>query len=321
VILSVVIPTRDKRELLERTLRALRVQQPGVEEWEIVVVDDGSRDDTGVFLRDLTMVDPRLCVVRPPHNVGRAAARNLGWRRATGRWVVFLDDDILAPPGLLRAHLELFARADDIGTIGAVVTDPDIVDAPHFRYLDTRGVAKLPPGPAPGKYFVTQNAGVPRQALARIGGFDESYAAYGFEDMDLGFRLEDAGIRFRVLPGPVPRHIHHHTLAAYLEKKRICGRASLRQVAARHPQRLAEMRLDWIVDPPRTRAPVARRLIRRLLRHPIGPLVARIAASWPTVGARAVAEQLYFRCLDAAVMAAYCQGLADPALDSAIMAQ
>ena len=189
MILSVVIPSRDKRHLLARTLDALREQRPGPEDWEIVVVNDGSTDDTGVFLSQLAAAESRLKVVTPPFNVGRAAARNLGWQAATGRWIVFMDDDIVAPPGLLRAHLDILAADPANGTIGPAATAPEIIDAPHFHYLDTRGVAKLPPGPAPGKYFVTQNAGVPRAALSRIAGFDEDFSAYGFEDMDLGFRL------------------------------------------------------------------------------------------------------------------------------------
>jgi len=249
-------------------------------------------------------------VVAPGRNVGRACARNLGWRRARGRWVLFLDDDILAPPGLLAAHLAELRTGPGVGTIGPAVTDPAIIDAPHFRYVDTRGVAKLPAGPAPGKYFVTQNAAVPRGALARIGGFDEDFAAYGFEDMDLGFRLEDVGIRFRVLPRPVPLHIHHHTLREYLEKKRTCARGSLQAVARRHPHRLAEMRLDLVIDPPGGRPSGAARLARMLLDGTVGARILDLAARWPVTGAAAPRwPRLYARVMDAAILTCYRQGL------------
>jgi glycosyltransferase involved in cell wall biosynthesis len=310
--LSVVMPTRNKRALLERTLSALLAQDAGTDAWDVVVVNDGSTDDTGAALARLATSQPRLRVVTPPRNVGRAAARNLGWREAGGRWILFLDDDILTPPGLLRAHLDLLGSVPDAGTIGPAVTAPEIVDAPHFHYIDTRGVAKLPPGPAPGKYFVTQNAGVPRAALAEVGGFDEGYAAYGFEDMDIGFLLEDAGVRFQVLPAPVPWHIHHHTLADYLEKKRICGRSSLPRLAARHPQRLPEMRLDLVVDAPGGPPPgPTRRLLRAALRGWPGRLALRLAAAWPAAGDEPVLPALHHRCLDACVLTCFCQGLAE----------
>ena len=63
-------------------------------------------------------------------NFHPTSARNLGARAALGRWILFLDDDIVAPPGLLQAHLDLLNRLPGCGTIGCVDTDPDLVDAP-----------------------------------------------------------------------------------------------------------------------------------------------------------------------------------------------
>lgn len=315
MILSVVIPTRDKRPLLERTVAALRAQDLGGRAWEIIVVDDGSRDDTAAALARLAAAPGApLRVVAPPRNVGRAAARNLGWRQATGRWVLFLDDDILAPPGLLAAHLAILGTSDRAGTIGPAVTDPAIVDAAHFHYLDTRGVAKLGAGPAPGRYFVTQNAAVPREALAAVGGFDEGFSAYGFEDMDLGFKLEDWGVRFQVLAAPVPRHIHHHTLAEYLAKKRVCGRHSLREIAQRHPDRIAEMRLDTVIDVPGSGPTLANRLLRGCLASPGGSALGPLLRNWPR-GAhhRPLAPRVYARLMDLAVLREYRLGLRDRA--------
>jgi glycosyltransferase involved in cell wall biosynthesis len=312
VILSVVIPTRNKVELLVRTLAALRAQDLGDAGWEIVVVDDGSTDATAATLAELAgSPGIPVRVVSPACNVGRAAARNLGWQRAAGRWILFLDDDILAPPGLLAAHLAELAADPRRGTIGPAVTDPAIVDGAHFYYLDTRGVAKLGPGSAPARYFVTQNAAVPREGLAAVGGFDEGFSAYGFEDMDLGFRLEEWGVRFVVLPFPVPLHIHHHTLAEYLEKKRICGRHSLREVARRHPARLREMRLDLVMDPGTgPPAGLAVWILRAAIDGPLGAAVAGCLRHWPTVGdRRPLAAALYTRCMDLAVLRAYRQGL------------
>ncbi len=312
MILSVVIPTRDKRPLLERTLAALRAQDLGGRAWEIVVVNDGSTDDTGDALARLARdAVPPLRIVTPTANVGRAAARNLGWQKATGRWVLFLDDDIVVPEGLLSAHLEVLGGDPRLGTIGPAATDPAIVDAPHFHYLDSRGVAKLPAGPAPARYFVTQNAAVPREALAAVGGFDEGFSAYGFEDMDLGFRLEDWGVRFQVLPRPVPRHIHHHTLDEYLDKKRVCGRHSLREIARRHPSRLREMRLDLVLDAGGGRPSLGARLLRLVLDGPAGAVAAQILRHWPSSGAagRPAALRLHARLMDLAVLRAYRQGL------------
>ncbi len=317
-MLSVVIPTHSKRALLQRTLAALVAQElPAGTEWEIVVVNDGSTDDTGAWLEQAGAgPGSRLRVVTPPANVGRARARNLGAEAARGRWLVFLDDDIVAPPGLLAAHLELLGRHPTDGTIGYAVTAPELVDAPHLRYLDTRGVARLGPGPAPGRYFVTQNAAVPRAAFAAVGGFDEAFLSYGFEDMEVAFRLEDrAGVRFHCLPSPVPVHVHHHTFSQLLAKRRECGRGSLRLLAERHPGRLREMSLHHVIDGPgQPKAGAVSRLLRAALdaglAAPLTPLLAR----WPLGrGPRPPAFGLYVRLMNLAVLAAYRQGVRETA--------
>jgi len=314
VKLTVVIPTRDKLPLLQRTLAALAAQTAPAPDWDLVVVDDDARDGTAAWLAAARAAwGGRLTVVSPGRNVGRAAARNLGARAATGEAVLFLDDDIVAPPGLLAAHLAVLEGDPRRGTIGPAVTDPAIVDAPHFHYLDTRGVAKLGEGLAPARYFVTQNAAVPRDALAAVGGFDEAFSAYGFEDMDLGFRLEDWGVRFHVLPQPVPCHIHHHTLREYLDKKRLCGRDSLREIARRHPVRLREMRLDLVLDVERARPTAFTRLLRHVLDGPLGTRGVGLLENWPSrPNHRPYAFGCYARLMDLAVLRAYRQGLRDP---------
>lgn len=316
--LSVVIPTRDKRPLLERTLGALAEQTLASESWEAIVVDDDSSDDTAAWLsREAAHWGGRLKVVSPTRNVGRAAARNLGAAAAAGDRILFLDDDVLAPHGLLAAHAELGAAYPGDGAIGLVRTDPELVDAPHFRYIDTRGAAKVGGDFVPARYLVTQNTAVPTRAFRSVAGFDESFRAYGFEDMELGFRLEDAGVRFRPLREPVPLHLHHHTQDAWLAKKRECGRGSLLPLVRRHPERRREMRLHWLVD---ARGKPARGIAPALLRIASRPGAAgalqRLLAVWPTDGAHDPRfRSLYGRGMDLLVMTAYCQGLSEAFAD------
>ena len=203
--LSVVIPTYNKLPLLERTLAALAAQELPANHWETIVVDDGSSDGTADFLAQWSGDPARnLRVVSPGRNVGRASARNLGIRAAAGQWILFLDDDILAPPGLLAAHLEMLQRSPGCGTIGRVRTESALVDGLHFHYLDSRGIAKIRQSNVPARYFVTQNAAVPRRALLNINGFDEEFAAYGLEDMEVAFRLEE---QQRIAFLPTPSHL------------------------------------------------------------------------------------------------------------------
>ncbi len=315
MILSVVVPSMNKVEMLRQTLEALKHQEAGPGRiWEVVVVNDGSTDSTGEFLQtvDGTGSNPLLRVVSPEHNVGRAKARNLGAHAATGQYILFMDDDIVAPTGLVRAHLDMLEAHPGCGTIGYAVTDPAVVDAPHFAYLDTRGVAKLAPGPAPGRFFVTQNAAVSREAFLSIGGFDENFSAYGFEDMEVAFRLEEAaGIKFQALTHPVPFHVHHHTLQEYLDKKVECGRYSLPHLAQLHPHRIPEMKLHHVVDyEGQTSVGMLSRIIRGLASSVFSGTLRGVLGLWPSgKNHQPLAASLHHRLMDLMVLVSFRQGV------------
>jgi len=318
--ISVVIPTHDKLDLLRRTLDALRTQGLPAADFEILVVDDGSRDGTADWLAgEAATWDGRLHIVSPGRNVGRAAARNLGGRQAIGEWILYLDDDIVAPPDLLTAHLDLLTTHPGHGVIGLVRTEADLIDGAHFHYIDSRGVAKVRGECVPARYLVTQNTSFPREDFLAIGGFDEQFEAYGFEDMDLGFRLEDdRGMKFLALRRSIPMHVHHHTFEAWLAKKRECGHGPLQRIAQMHPDRLREMGLHLILAPPGdTRVPLLVRSFRLLIDNPrvrshLLALLRGLALRWPTRrDHRPYCQPVYARLLDVLVLSAYCQGLSD----------
>jgi glycosyltransferase involved in cell wall biosynthesis len=313
-VLSIVIPTYRKPDLLQRTLGAL---EPQVDEvtvgCEIVVVDDGSGDSTAEVLETMAGRLP-LVVVRPPGNEGRAKARNRGWRAATGTGVLFLDDDIVLAPGSLAAHAAAQER-EPAGYLGDVVTAAEVVDSTLFDYLDTRGVAKLrPDAPAPARYFLTQNASVPRAALEAVGGFDERFGAYGFEDMEIAFRMEDGpGLGFFHLPAARGQHIHHHTLEEYLEKKEICGRETLPLLARLHPRRMAEMRLDVLPGMPEEvgcENPGLRWLLGLSFASGAPWAIRTLVRAWPGSLAPGARRRAY----DYLVMSAYAKGLRQPVM-------
>jgi glycosyltransferase involved in cell wall biosynthesis len=306
-MISVVIPTYRKPALLARTLEALASQE-GMGEFEVVVVDDGSADETTRVLEEARTRLP-LRVVLPASNEGRARARNRGWREARGESVLFLDDDIVLEPGGLAAHATAQGRRPAVW-MGEVRTAPEVVDSSLFDYLDSQGIAKVPPGgAAPARYLLTQNVSLPRTALAAVNGFDEDFGAYGFEDMEIAFRLEDrCGLGFFRLEGARGWHIHHHSLGEYLEKKVICGRETLPRLAGLHPHRLREMQLDLIWPPGPDSAP--RRWMARLLavsfQLGIPSGVRGLVGRGLLPGPRWLRRRLY----DYLVLAAYARGLA-----------
>lgn len=269
--LSVVTPTHNKRNLLRRTLDSLGRQTLDAGDYEVVVVDDGSTDGTAAMLAAYRP-EYTLRVVEAESNRGRAAARNLGIAQARGEVVVFLDDDMELVPGFLEAHLELHADPDRVAGVGNVQNHPEVTMAPIDRYMSTRGAQKiLGREPLPWKYFSTNNSSVRRGDLDALGGFDENFTTYGFEDLELGWRLvTEREVTLRFVEGARSLHIHPHTLQEVLEKKTVAGRSSLPYLFGKHPQVRREMGYDRF-DSPRRGDPAGlnlRRVVYRALLTP-----------------------------------------------------
>jgi glycosyltransferase involved in cell wall biosynthesis len=305
--LSVIIPTYNKAKLLEKTIHALLGQDLNKSDWEVVVVDDGSSDNTKDVLNSfLNLSEYNFKVASPDGNIGRARARNFGADSAVGKWLLFLDDDIIAPPELLSGHLSMLEADGDFGLIGLVATSEDVIDAPHFYYIDSRGAAKISKGYVPGKYLVTQNCSVPREMFIDVGGFDEKFSAYGFEDMDLGLRLCNAGLKFKLLKNPVPVHVHHHTLSEYLRKKQECGFESIALVAKKHPAEANDMKLNWVIG---SKPGMLINSFRIVASSALYGYLVGLAGMWPVAKSeKPLFCKLYFKLLDFLVMASFYRG-------------
>ncbi len=111
-VVSIVMATRNRRSQLGRAVAS--VQRSSHPHWQLLVVDDGSEDDTAAYLDSLD--DPRI-LVRRTEGVGAASARNVGLSMATGEWVAFLDDDNVIGPWWLKAIAEFGDREADVAAV------------------------------------------------------------------------------------------------------------------------------------------------------------------------------------------------------------
>jgi glycosyltransferase involved in cell wall biosynthesis len=184
---SVVVATHNRAERLQTLLDALAAQTLGAERFEVVVVDDGSRDDTpAVLLRAEAREDVRVRVLTQPQAGGPAAARNRGWRAAQAPVIAFTDDDCRPTASWLQTLLTAATVREDQVVQGR--TEPDPLESaalgPFAKTLSIDGVTP---------HFETCNIAYPRAILERIGGFDEGYPAPAGEDSDLGWRATEAG--------------------------------------------------------------------------------------------------------------------------------
>ncbi len=185
VRLSVVIPTYNRAEVIRVCLASLAAQTFPQDRFEVLVVDDGSTDETPEVVRTFESHVP-VRALRLESNLGRAAARNRGIQQARGDVVVFVDSDVFPVPGFLEAHAEIHARSDRAVGRGPLLLTQHLDDP--FR----RPPLLRDPSPA---FLDTANASVRREHLLAVGGFDEGFRHYGWEDADLGIRLRKMGLR------------------------------------------------------------------------------------------------------------------------------
>jgi glycosyltransferase involved in cell wall biosynthesis len=190
---SVVIPTRNRAAFLEKCLSALARQEIGPDEMEIIVVDDGSTDDTSERARSAEPLMPFKLRVLKGEGRGPAAARNLGWRAARAPIILFTDDDCEPSPswaGELVAFLEKHEHHSGVGG-----ETRRIRDSLTARYTDFDGCMNHPGDPANVDYLVTSNAAYRRAVLEKVGGFSERFPCAGGEDPELSFRIRAQGMK------------------------------------------------------------------------------------------------------------------------------
>ncbi|HTX58289.1 MAG TPA: glycosyltransferase family A protein [Verrucomicrobiae bacterium] len=228
---SVVIATKDRAAYVERALAALRAQS-GAPPFEAIVVDNGSADDTREVVERAAALDGPAVRYVYEGEPNRGKARNRGAALAAGSLLVFCDDDVWLPPGWIAAH----AAAHRAGK--ARVVNGPILNVPSY---DAR------PKPAAANYsrafLCTCNASLPRAAFERVGGFDENFPLYGWEDTELGTRLRQSGLGWGFAWDAYLWHIKtqaDNTLE--VETRKAAERARMaRRFLELHPSRRARM--------------------------------------------------------------------------------
>ena len=234
--ISVVVCAYNAAETVEECLTHVRaLDYPAL---EVLLIDDGSTDDTADIAERVCAGDPRMTVVRAPHQ-GLSGARNTGWQAASGDLVAYLDSDAYPTPEW-PYYLALGLDGPIVGGVGG----PNL--PPPGGSLGAQKVARAPGGPVHvllsddrAEHIPGANMAFWRKVLDEVGGFDVVYTAAG-DDVDLCWKVLDRGWEIGFHPAALVWHHRRSSTKAYLKQQRGYGRSES-LVARRHPDRFTSL--------------------------------------------------------------------------------
>lgn len=180
---SIVMPVYNRGFMLKQVIESLLGQT--YKKIEFILVDNGSTDNTADVIKSFPQV---RYVYRP--NGGCAAARNTGIKNASGDIVLFIDSDVICPADLAGTHAACHEKDPCIivqGQLVRIVRLEDACKVPFSMIHYSRS------------FFDTANVSVRLEHLKKVGGFDEITFRKGWEDLDIGLRLLDSGLKVRRL--------------------------------------------------------------------------------------------------------------------------
>jgi O-antigen biosynthesis protein len=233
---SVVVCAYNAADTLEDNLRSLeKLTYP---DYEIILVNDGSKDATG----DIGRRHPLVRVVDIP-NGGLSAARNVGLAEATGEIVAYTDADTRVDPDWLTFLVQPFLTSDAVASGGPNVVPAD--DPPMAQC-----VARAPGGPThvllddrTAEHVPGCNMAFRRESLLAIGGFNPIYLRAG-DDVDVCWRLQARGWRIGFSPAALVWHHHRGSIAAYWRQQVGYGEGET-WLMAHHPEKFLDGRMLW----------------------------------------------------------------------------
>jgi hypothetical protein len=250
LIVSVVIPAYNQRETLRRALLALAQQDCPANTFEVVAADDGSTDDAGEMVSNLT-VPYRLSYHWQP-NRGRSAVRNFGVQHARGKLLIFMDGDMHPTSSLVGQHLESLNRhGPGVMVKGAVRLSPELNRTPFTRMYLSKfdGPEADTECPLHFSECATGNLSLWREDFLHLGGFDERFATYGWEDLAFGYEAYRQGISLLYNPKALAYHYDYAIdLAQHCRRWLVSAQGAPQVLLRKHPELRTELALFRDMD-------------------------------------------------------------------------
>lgn len=232
MFVSVIIPSYNKEKRLRLVLQTLINQDYGMNNFEVIVINDGSTDNTA----DTVMSFQKNNYINITHiyqeNKGRAAARNAGIKKAKGDIILFLDDDRLVRKNFISEHVSSFKNRQDQNLVvlgkrmclyfsrfdetfdeiqQLLLNNPEEIfkraREEHYYWKKVKSVIEMPL--ISWMLFTTGNVSMGARLFEKVGLFNEGFQGWGYEDTELGYRLWNEGVPFISNEDAINFHLEH----------------------------------------------------------------------------------------------------------------
>jgi glycosyltransferase involved in cell wall biosynthesis len=241
--ITVIIPTFNRAQVLRETLKGYGRQSVRMNVFEVIVVDDGSTDETALVLEEAVKTAPYQIRTHLQQNQGPGQARNWAIAKAQSPLVLITGDDIIPHENLLWEHLLRHSQspADTKAVLGKVEWDPEApvsffmhfiteVTNYQFGYHQIKNAES-----ASFRFFYTSNISLKTAFLRTHSGFHPAFIHAAYEDIELGYRLEKCGLEIAYQPRALGYHRHPVTLSSFCDRQYKAGQMSV-VMAQLHPE-------------------------------------------------------------------------------------
>jgi len=211
-MISIIVPAYNDEKAISNCVESL-MQQDYKMPFEVIVIDDGSKDDTGDAAEELG------AIVLRKKNAGPAKARNLGAKNAKGEILVFTDSDCVPEKNWLSEMLEPFKDKEVIGVQGAYKTKQKELVARFVQAEIEERYEKMKKNSRKLDWIGSYSAAYRKKDFFDVGGFDESFPKASGEDPELSFKLAKQGKKLVFNPKAIVYHTHPKSIREYFKVK------------------------------------------------------------------------------------------------------
>lgn len=231
---SIIIPTFNRSEILVKALLSLFAQDYDCKKFEILIVDDGSTDDTKKLVSSLKNKNSSFDIKYfYQKNKGPAAARNIAIKESRGEIILILNDDTISASNLVSKHIKFHKKFSNekYGLLGFVTWSPELTITPFMKWLEEGGpqtnYGKLEGNKAEWWHFWTCNISLKKSFIQKIGDFDESFPYAAWEDIEYGYRMGLQGLKLVYDQTAIGYHYHPTSLRSMVNKMKEHGASAV----------------------------------------------------------------------------------------------